>query len=145
MYDIKDIRLSPEGHKKISWVRDNMPLLRNLEEDFSKTKPFDGLRIALSIHLEAKTAYLCKVLKAGGAEVFTTGSNPLSTQDDVVAALAEDGINIFAKYAVTEEEYNEHLRCVISKAPHIIIDDGGDLVNLIHNEYPELIENVIGG
>ena len=145
MYDIKDITLSPEGHKKINWVKDNMPLLRNLEEEFSKEKPFDGLRIALSIHLEAKTAYLCKVLKAGGAEVYTTGSNPLSTQDDVVAALAEDGINIFAKYGVSADEYNEHLRCVISKAPHIIIDDGGDLVNLIHNEYPELLDNVIGG
>ncbi len=145
MYDIRDIHLSPEGHKKISWVRDNMPLLRNLEEDFSRTKPFDGLRVALSIHLEAKTAYLCKVLKAGGAEVYTTGSNPLSTQDDVVAALAEDGINIFAKYGVSEEEYNEHLRRVISIAPHIIIDDGGDLVNLIHNEYPELLSGVIGG
>ena len=145
MYDIKDIALSPEGHKKISWVRDNMPLLRNLEEDFGKNKPFKGLRVALSIHLEAKTAYLCKVLKAGGAEVYTTGSNPLSTQDDVVAALAEDGINIFAKYGVSEEEYNEHLRRVISIAPHIIIDDGGDLVNLIHNEYPSLLENVIGG
>ena len=145
MYDIRDITLSPEGHKKISWVRDNMPLLRNLEEEFSRTKPFDGLRVALSIHLEAKTAYLCKVLKAGGADVYTTGSNPLSTQDDVVAALAEDGIKIFAKYGVSEEEYNEHLRRVISVGPHIIIDDGGDLVNLIHNEYPELLPSVIGG
>ncbi|MCF0186924.1 MAG: adenosylhomocysteinase, partial [Bacteroidaceae bacterium] len=82
-YEIRDINLAPSGENKIDWVRKNCPLLRSLEEDFSKTKPFDGVRIALSIHLEAKTAYLCKVLAAGGAEMYITGSNPLSTQDDV--------------------------------------------------------------
>lgn len=145
MYDIKDITLSPSGRDKIDWVRDNMPLLRSLEAEFSETKPFSGIRLALSIHLEAKTAYLCRVLYAGGAEMYVTGSNPLSTQDDVVAALAESGIHIFAKYGVSAEEYEAHLRKVIEAAPQIIIDDGGDLVNLIHNEYPELLPNVIGG
>ena len=145
MYDILDISLAPSGRDKIDWVRDNMPLLRSYEEEFVKTRPFEGVRLALSIHLEAKTAYLCKVLLAGGAEMYVTGSNPLSTQDDVAAALAECGINIFAKYGVTSEEYEAHLRRVIEAAPQIIIDDGGDLVNLIHTEYPELLPNVIGG
>ena len=88
-YEIRDINLAPSGEHKIDWVRKNCPLLRSLEEDFSKEQPFAGVRIALSIHLEAKTAYLCKVLAAGGAEMFITGSNPLSTQDDVAAALVK--------------------------------------------------------
>ena len=145
MYDILDIALAPSGRDKIDWVRDNMPLLRSLEAEFSETRPFEGIRLALSIHLEAKTAYLCKVLLAGGAEMYVTGSNPLSTQDDVVAALAECGVNIFAKYGVSAEEYHAHLRRVIEVSPQIIIDDGGDLVNLIHSEYPQLLERVIGG
>ena len=145
MYDILDISLAPSGRDKIDWVRDNMPLLRSYEEEFTKTRPFEGIRLALSIHLEAKTAYLCKVLLAGGARMYVTGSNPLSTQDDVAAALAECGINIFAKYGVTPAEYEAHLRKVIEAAPQIIIDDGGDLVNLIHSEYPHLLPNVIGG
>ena len=90
--EIRDIALAPSGHKKIEWVRRNMPLLRGLEEEFTKEKPFAGKRIALSIHLEAKTAYLCKVLAAGGADMKITGSNPLSTQDDIAAALVEDGL-----------------------------------------------------
>ena len=92
MSSIKDISLAPSGAHKIDWVRKNCPLLRSLEEDFGRERPFEGLRIALSIHLEAKTAYLCKVLAAGGAEMYITGSNPLSTQDDVAAALVEDGL-----------------------------------------------------
>jgi len=89
MNQIKDIALAPSGRQKIDWVRRNMPLLRSLEEEFTRDQPFAGLRVALSVHLEAKTAYLCKVLAAGGAEMWITGSNPLSTQDDVAAALAE--------------------------------------------------------
>ncbi|MBR1742952.1 MAG: adenosylhomocysteinase, partial [Lachnospiraceae bacterium] len=96
MSKIRDIDLAPSGAHKIEWVRRNCPLLRSLEEDFRKEKPFEGKRIALSIHLEAKTAYLCKVLAAGGAEMFITGSNPLSTQDDVAAALVDAGLNVFA-------------------------------------------------
>ena len=90
--EIRDITLAPSGEHKIDWVKKNCPLLRSLEEDFSKTKPFAGIRVALSIHLEAKTAYLCKVLAAGGAEMYITGSNPLSTQDDVAAALVPQGL-----------------------------------------------------
>lgn len=143
--EIRNVELWQDGQIKIDWVKANMPLLRSLEEEFSATKPFKNIRIALSVHLEAKTAYLCKVLAAGGAEMFVTGSNPLSTQDDVAAALVHDGLNVYAWYDATDEEYHRHTSRVIEAGPNIIIDDGGDLVHLIHNEYPEKIKDVIGG
>ena len=142
---VKDISLFPSGQQKIDWVKAHMPVLRSIEKDFIETKPFKGLKVALSIHLEAKTAYLCTVLAAGGAEMYVTGSNPLSTQDDVAAALAHNGLNVFAWYNATGEEYMAHLREVIKVGADVIIDDGGDLVNLIHNEYPELLSKVMGG
>ncbi|HBH94151.1 MAG TPA: adenosylhomocysteinase, partial [Ruminococcaceae bacterium] len=143
--EIRDISLWESGARKIQWVKNNMPLLRDIEEEFVRSKPFAGLKVALSVHLEAKTAYLCKVFSAGGAEMYVTGSNPLSTQDDVAAALVHDGLNVFAWYNSTEEEYHRHISSVIKAEPNIIIDDGGDLVHLIHTEYPQLIEKVIGG
>lgn len=143
--EIRNVELWQDGQIKIDWVKANMPLLRSLEEEFSATKPFKNIKIALSVHLEAKTAYLCKVLAAGGAEMFVTGSNPLSTQDDVAAALVHDGLNVYAWYDATDEEYHRHTSRVIEAGPNIIIDDGGDLVHLIHNEYPEKIKDVIGG
>lgn len=145
MSEIRDMNLWESGEQKIKWVKGNMPLLRSIEEDFTKTKPLAGLRIALSVHLEAKTAYLCRVLAAGGAEMYVTGSNPLSTQDDVAAALVHGGMNVYAWHGTTPEEYEAHTRRVIEAQPHFIIDDGGDLVSLIHNEYPQYLENVIGG
>ena len=145
MSEIRDPVLWESGKRKIDWVRQNMCLLRSVEEQFISEQPFKGLRVALSIHLEAKTAYLCKVLAAGGAEMFITGSNPLSTQDDVAAGLVHDGLNVFAWHGATPEEYHRHIAAVIEAAPNIIIDDGGDLVNMIHNEYPQLLDNVIGG
>ncbi len=145
MSKVRNADAHVSGEQKIGWVKAHMPVLRSIEKDFIKSKPFQGLKVALSIHLEAKTAYLCKVLAAGGAEMYVTGSNPLSTQDDVAAALFKAGLNVFAWYNATAEEYTEHLRDVISASPNIIIDDGGDLVNLIHNEYPDLIPNVLGG
>ena len=144
-YEIRDINLAESGEHKIDWVRKNCPLLRSLEEDFSKEKPFTGVRIALSIHLEAKTAYLCKVLAAGGAEMFITGSNPLSTQDDVAAALVKAGLNVFAWYGSTEEEYNRHITKVLENNCNIIIDDGGDLVNMLHTSMRDRLQYVIGG
>ena len=143
--EIRDLSLAPSGELKIDWVRKNCPLLRSLEQEFSDTKPFSGIRLALSVHLEAKTAYLCKVLAAGGADMYITGSNPLSTQDDVAAALVKSGLKVFAWYGSTPEEYEHHLRCVLEAAPNIIIDDGGDLVHTLHTSYPQLIEQVIGG
>ncbi len=145
MSEIRNEALWESGQRKIQWVKQNMSLLRSVEEDFLQTKPFEVLKIALSIHLEAKTAYLCKVLAAGGAEMYVTGSNPLSTQDDVAAALVHDGLNVFAWHGATDEEYHRHISKVVECGPNIIIDDGGDLVNIIHNEYPQLIPNVIGG
>ena len=142
---IRDINLAESGERKIEWVKRNCDLLRMLEEEFSKTKPFAGKKVALSVHLEAKTAYLCKVLAAGGAEMYVTGSNPLSTQDDVAAALVKAGLNVYAWYNATEEEYNAHIRKVLEVGPNIIIDDGGDLVHMMHTEFVDLIPNVIGG
>lgn len=143
--EIRDINLAESGEHKIDWVKKNCPLLRSLEEEFAAAKPFSGIRIALSIHLEAKTAYLCKVLAAGGAEMFITGSNPLSTQDDVAAALVAAGLNVFAWYDSTPEEYEHHISRVLENDCNIIIDDGGDLVNTLHTKYPDKIAHVIGG
>ena len=144
-YQVKDINLAPSGHQKIEWVRNNMPLLRALEDEFSKTKPFEGIKISLSIHMEAKTAYLCKVLVAGGAQLACTGSNVLSTQDDVAAALADDGISVYAVHGASDELYKKHIEMCLEQKSNIIIDDGGDLVGMLHNERPDLAENVWGG
>ena len=145
MSRIADISLAPSGERKINWVERNMPVLRALGRDFAVQKPFEGLKIALSVHLEAKTAYLCRVLEMGGAEMYVTGSNPLSTQDDVAAALVSKGMNVFARYGCSMEEYEECLCSVLECGPNIIIDDGGDLVHLMHTKYTALIPGVIGG
>ena len=144
-YDIRDIKLAPYGHQKIEWVRDHMPLLRSLEEEFIKTRPFEGIKISLSVHLEAKTAYLCKVLAAGGAIMSITGSNILSTQDDVCAALVEDGLSVFAYHDATQEEYDRHIEMCLECKPNIIIDDGCDLVTCLHEKRPDLAEDAWGG
>ncbi|MGI6212253.1 MAG: adenosylhomocysteinase [Anaerovoracaceae bacterium] len=144
-YEIRDIGLAPSGHEKIDWVRHNMPLLNGLEEEFRETKPFEGVKISLSIHLEAKTAYLCLVLAAGGAVMSVTGSNVLSTQDDVAAALTEDGLSVFAVHGESEEEYRRHIERCLEQKPNIIIDDGGDLVGMLHTKRPDLAEDVWGG
>ncbi len=143
--EIRNRELWPDGRMKIDWVKHHMPLLNGLEKEFSSGKPFKGLKIALSVHLEAKTAYLCEVLAAGGAEMYVTGSNPLSTQDDVAAALAHEGMNVFAWYGATSEDYKRHIRKVLEAGPNIIIDDGGDLVSLMHSGFRDLIPGVIGG
>lgn len=143
--EIRDPESWESGELKISWVRQHMPLLEGLEKEFKESKPFEGLKIALSVHLEAKTAYLCEVLAGGGARMFITGSNPLSTQDDVAAALVHKGLNVYAVHGATPEEYESGIRRVIEAGPDIIIDDGGDLVSMIHDNFPELIPGVIGG
>ena len=122
-----------------------MPVLRGIGEDFSRTRPLEGLKVALSVHLEAKTAYLCRVMEMGGAEMYVTGSNPLSTQDDVAAALASRGMQVFARYGCSMEEYERCLCSVLEAGPNLIIDDGGDLVHLMHTQYTDLIPDVIGG
>ncbi|MBQ8217803.1 MAG: adenosylhomocysteinase [Oscillospiraceae bacterium] len=142
---IKDISLAPSGEMKIKWVERRMPVLCRIAEEFKLSRPFEGMKVALSVHLEAKTAYLCRVMELGGAEMYVTGSNPLSTQDDVAAALAAGGMEVFARYDCSMEEYEDNLCRVLEAEPNIIIDDGGDLVKLIHEKYRHLIPNIIGG
>jgi adenosylhomocysteinase len=143
--EIRDISLAPSGRQKIEWVKNNMPILSGLEAQLSIDKPFQGVKVTLSVHLEAKTAYLCEVLAAGGADMSVTGSNILSTQDDIAAALAATGMKVFAYHGATPEEYNRHIEMALSHKPNIIIDDGGDLVGLIHSGRPDLGEECWGG
>lgn len=142
---IKDIALAPTGHQKIAWVKEHMPLLNILNERYAEKKIFDGLNMVVTIHLEAKTAYLAQTLKNCGANVVVTGSNPLSTQDDVAAALADSGITVFATHACSQEEYDLYLSKALDTKPSLIIDDGGDLVNMLQSTRRELIPNLIGG
>ncbi|MFI2857479.1 adenosylhomocysteinase [Paenibacillus sp. JSM ZJ436] len=142
---ITDLGLAPEGHLKIDWVEAHMPVLNKVRKQFEAEQPFKGLKVAISLHLEAKTAYLAKVIQAGGADVTITGSNPLSTQDDVCAALVEDGVTVFAKYNPEPKEYKELMIRALETKPDLIIDDGGDLVTILHAERPELLETVRGG
>lgn len=145
MSHILDISLAPSGEKKIRWAAGHMPVLAAIAEDFRRERPFEGLKVALSVHLEAKTAWLCRVLEMGGAKMYVTGSNPLSTQDDVAAALAAGGMEVNAIHGVDEEGYMEDLCRTLDCGPHIIIDDGGDLVSLMHTKYRHLIPGVLGG
>ena len=132
---VKDMSLAPSGHQKIQWVRDFMPALSGIEERFRREKPFAGLTIAVSVHLEAKTANLGLVLREGGAEVHLTGCNPLSTQDDVAAAVADSGVATYGVYGVNMEEYEHLLVETLKCRPHLIVDDGGDATLLIHKGY----------
>lgn len=145
MTSIKDISLAPSGKDKIEWVRSYMPILNSIEEEFKKTRPFENLKISMSIHLEAKTARLAHCLRAGGATVRVTGCNPLSTQDDVAASLAYDGFEVNAHHGATQEEYINDLKNTLSFCPDLIIDDGGDFINLLHGECREYGKNLIGG
>lgn len=142
---VRDLSLAPSGRLKIDWVRQHMPVLNVIREQFEKEQPFKGYRVAVCIHLEAKTAYLAEVLKAGGAEVSIAGSNPLSTQDDVAAALAVAGLNVYSWYNATDAEYKDHLLHLIDDQPDIVIDDGGDVVQLLHTERTDLAAKVLGG
>jgi adenosylhomocysteinase len=126
-------------------VQAHMPVLNQIREQFEKDQPFKGLRVAISLHLEAKTAYLAKVVQAGGAEVVITGSNPLSTQDDVCAALVEEGIAVYAKYNPDPQEYKDLLVRTLETKPDLIIDDGGDLVSILHSERQDLLAQLRGG
>jgi adenosylhomocysteinase len=142
---IKDPSLAPSGRKKIEWVRSFMPALSAIEAQFERDKPFAGLRIAVSVHLEAKTANLGLVLAKGGAEVYLTGCNPLSTQDDVAAAIAEMGVETFGIYGVTPQEYEDLLCATLACHPHLIVDDGGDLIHLLGDKCKEYGDQLIGG
>ncbi len=142
---VKDPSLAESGRRKIDWVRSYMPALGGIEERFAKEQPFRGLRIAVSVHLEAKTANLALVLRKGGAEVYLTGCNPLSTQDDVAAAVAAEGVETFGIRGVDEKGYTDLLRETLKCHPHIIIDDGGDLINLLAGDCAQYADCLLGG
>jgi len=142
---IRDASLAPSGHTKIEWVRSFMPALSQIEKKFEKEKPFAGMKIAVSVHLEAKTANLGLVLAKGGASVYLTGSNPLTTQDDVAAAVAERGVETFGLYGASGEEYENLLVSALSCHPDLIVDDGGDLLNLLSGRCSGYADRLIGG
>jgi adenosylhomocysteinase len=142
---IRDIKLAPSGHDKIEWVKNFMPVLNHVDAEYSKTKPFAGKKMVITMHLEAKTAYLGIVLMHAGAELTVTGSNPLSTQDDVAAALAEEGATVLAWHDCTETEYDMFINKALDTQPDMIIDDGGDLVAHLHGDRKELAKKIIGG
>ena len=137
--------MAPSGQQKIDWAFAHMPVLRRLSDSFERDKPFKDLRIAVSVHVEAKTACLARVLELGGAEVALTGCNPLSTQDDVAAALAVSGMKVYCKHGVDEVTYYDHLRQALAIRPHLVIDDGGDFARLLHTSCRELAGDLIGG
>ena len=142
---VKDMSLAPSGRQKIQWVRDFMPALGGIEERFRREKPFAGLTVALSVHLEAKTANLGLVLREGGADVHLTGCNPLSTQDDVAAAMADLGVDTYGVYGVDMEGYENLLIETLKCHPHLVVDDGGDLVNLLSGKCAKYGDRLIGG
>lgn len=144
MSEIFDIELKDEGMRRILWAERHMPILASIRKRFEEEEPFAGLRISLAIHLEAKTACLVRALRRGGAEVYVTGSNPQSTQDAICAALVADGCQVFAIHGASFERYKEFWKKTLSLKPHIVIDDGADLIRLLHGECKECSEFVIG-
>ena len=136
--------LASEGLQKIEWVRRNMPILQKIQSEFEVQQPFVGKRITVCIHLEAKTAYLALVLRSGGAEVSVTGSNPESTKDDVVAALAEEGLKVYARHGAKPQEMRKYMEMALEIKPQLVIDDGGDLVEILHENQTGMLEGVIG-
>ncbi len=144
-YDIKDVSLSLEGKKRIEWAQNDMPVLKIIQERFEKEKPFSGLRMGACLHVTAETANLVRTLKAGGAEVVLCASNPLSTQDDVAAALSlEYGIPTFAIKGEDNATYYKHLNTVLDYKPNITMDDGADLISLLQKERKEQMKDIIG-
>jgi len=145
-YDVKDIRLAKQGKLRIEWAREYMPVLSSIEEKFSKTKPFKGVRISGCLHVTTETAGLAIALKEGGANLLLCASNPLSTQDDVAASLVKDyGIDVFAIKGEDRNTYYRHIDRVLDQKPNITIDDGADLVSTIHTKRRNLLEHIIGG
>lgn len=144
-FRIADIALAPEGHKRMEWAWEYMPVLRLIKEKEEKNRPLSGTVVGVCLHLEAKTACLLKVLRDLGATVVAAGSNPLSTQDPICAALAEEGIHVFSKRGMSLAEYEENLAEMLSWDPQIIIDDGGDVVSMVIEKRRDLISGLLGG
>ncbi|MFH0971301.1 MAG: adenosylhomocysteinase [Candidatus Micrarchaeota archaeon] len=144
-YSVKDMKLASEGKKKIEFAEEHMPIMLKIRERFEREMPLKGTKIAACLHVTKETAVLMRTLRAGGAEVALCASNPLSTQDDVAAALAEEGFPVFAIRGVDNTEYYKHLNSALDLEPHITLDDGCDLISTIHSKRKELLKNVIGG
>jgi len=142
---IADPSLADEGRERIRWAEKRMPVLAHMREDFKQKRPLEGKRVAGCLHVTKETAVLMRTLKKAGAEVALCASNPLSTQDDVAAALVEDGISVYAEHGIDDEGYYECVNSALDHAPHFTMDDGGDLVSTLHEERPEDLENVRGG
>jgi len=142
-YLIKDINLAPDGQIKIDWVAKWMKVLNRLQKKFLTDNPFKNKQVALCIHLEAKTAYLALIIQQLGAEVWITSSNSLSTKDEVAAALAKNGIHVFAVHGASQLEYRSYLKSIVENKPHVVVDDGGDVAELLHR-HPEYAENLKG-
>ena len=144
--DVKDLGLAPEGKKRIEWAERDMPVLRAVRERFEKEKPFAGKTLSAVLHVTAETANLVRTLKAGGANVFLAASNPLSTQDDVAAALVKEyGISTFAIKGESKETFFKHIETLIAQKPQLTMDDGADLVSTIHKSHSDLLPQLLGG
>ena len=144
-FEVKDETLAKQGEMNIEYAEQNMPALREIKKRFEKEKPLKGLRIGMALHVTKETANLVRTLIAGGAEVAITGCNPLSTQDDVAAAMAKDGVNVYAYKGETKEDYYRYLNNVLDFKPNATIDDGCDIISEIHSKRPELLEDLIVG
>jgi adenosylhomocysteinase len=144
-YDIKDIKLATEGKFRIEWASRQMPVLKLIQERFSKDRPFKGIRISGCLHITSETANLAFALKAGGADLVLCASNPLSTQDDVAAALVKEGFPMFCIKGEDNKTYYKHIMAALDHKPQLTIDDGADLVSSIHQEKTSLLPSVIGG
>jgi adenosylhomocysteinase len=145
-YDVKDLALAERGTRRIEWARSSMPVLRMIEERFAREQPLKGLRVSACLHVTSETANLMRALKAGGAEVCLCASNPLSTQDDVAAALVKEfGIAVFAIRGEDKETYYRHINAALDSKPHLTMDDGADTIGVIHSQRKDLAANVIAG
>jgi adenosylhomocysteinase len=145
-HDVADLGLAPEGRRRIDWADREMPVLAAIRERFARERPLAGLRVSASLHVTAETANLTRALQAGGADVVLVASNPLSTQDDVAAALVADhGVAVHARRGEDEATYYRHITAAIDHAPHITMDDGADVAGVLHGERREMLDGVIGG
>jgi adenosylhomocysteinase len=145
-YDIKDIGLAPEGVLRIEWADMHMPVLKAISERFEREKPLQGVRIGACLHVTTETANLMRTLVAGGADVVLCASNPLSTQDDVAAALAKGyGVRVYAINGEDEKTYYAHINACVDHRPNITMDDGADVIGVLHGERPDMAADIIGG
>ncbi|HJZ62001.1 MAG TPA: adenosylhomocysteinase, partial [Miltoncostaeaceae bacterium] len=145
-HDVADLSLAPLGRQRIEWADREMPVLTRIRERFERERPLAGLRISACLHVTTETANLARTLKAGGADLVLVASNPLSTQDDVAAALVDVyGVSVFARKGEDDQTYYQHIMAAIDHAPHMTMDDGADVIGVLHGERREMLDGIIGG